>query len=222
MPDGDPIRVLIVDDHAMVRTGLRYFVLCCADFELVGEAANGAQAVEMCADLQPDVVLMDLVMPVMDGLEATRAIRTQWSNIRVIALTSFNEHDRVFAAIEAGASGYLYKDISVDELAAAVRAAHAGRRPLAPEATEVLVQAVTQPRAPNYGLSPREWEVLGLLVDGLSNSQIAERLVISPATAKFHVRNIFSKLGVSNRAEAIALAWQHHLITGRQGEQNRR
>jgi NarL family two-component system response regulator LiaR len=215
MPESEPIRVLIADDHAMVRTGLRYFVLSCDDFELVGEAANGAEAVQMCAEVQPNVVLMDLVMPMMDGLAATRAIRQQCPHIRVIALTSFKELDRVVPAIEAGAIGYLYKDISADGLANAVRDAYAGRRPLAPEATEALVQAATLPRGADHDLSPREQDVLDLLVNGLSNPQIAERLVISVATVKFHVRSIFSKLGVSKRAEAVALVLQRRHMSSR-------
>jgi two-component system, NarL family, response regulator LiaR len=208
-----PLRVLLVDDHAMVRRGLAAFLKTFDDLELAGEAATGEEAVQRCAEAQPDVVLMDLMLPVMDGVAATRAIRERFPTVRIIALTSFREEGLVHRALQAGAIGYLLKNVSAEELAAAIRAAHAGRSTLAPEATQALVQAAVQPPVPGQDLSPREREVLALLVEGLNNRAIAARLVVSLSTAKAHVSNVLTKLGVTSRTEAVALAMRHHLVT---------
>ena len=215
MSTSSPIRVMIVDDHGMVRRGLGTMLKIRDDLELVAEARDGQQALEVCEQAQPDVILMDLVMPEMGGPEATRLIREQCPGVQVIALTSFQEKELVRQALEAGAISYLLKNVSADDLAAAIREAHAGRSTLAPEAIRALIQPDSQQTVPDrdltavYDLTPRECEVLALLVQGLTNPKIAERLVVSRSTAKAHVSNILSKLGVTNRAEAIALALRH-------------
>jgi NarL family two-component system response regulator LiaR len=215
MSEQRPIRVLIVDDHSMVRRGLATILKIKPDLQLAGEAGNGREAVELCARLQPDVVLMDLMMPEMSGAAATASIRQEWPQVQVIALTSFQEKELVRDALRAGAIGYLLKNVSADDLAAAIREAHAGRSTLAPEAIQALIQLEPPPRIPEqdvtaaFDLTPREQEVLILMIEGLTNPDIAERLVVSRSTAKAHVSNILSKMGVSNRAEAIALALQH-------------
>jgi NarL family two-component system response regulator LiaR len=212
MSRSNPIRVLLVDDHRMVRSGLAAFLSAFDDLELVGEAEDGQEAVRLCEEHTPDVVLMDLVMPGMDGAAATRAIGARHPQIKVIALTSFEEEKLVQEVVAAGAIGYLLKNVSPEKLADAIRDAHAGRPTLAPEAAQALIHAATRPPAPAYDLTSREQDVLELMVEGLSNPEIAGRLVIGRATVKFHVSNILSKLGVSSRTEAVALALQEKLI----------
>ncbi len=211
------IRVLIVDDHAVVRSGLSAFLQAFDDLELVGEAATGEEAVELCREVKPDVVLMDLVMPGMDGSTATRAIRDRCPEIQVIALTSFDQDDLVQRAIEAGAIGYLLKNVRAIELADAIRSANAGRPTLAPEATQALINRMghAPSEEPGGKLTAREAEVLALLVDGLDNPRVAERLGISRSTVKFHVSNILSKLAVSSRTEAVSTALQQGLVKHR-------
>ena len=180
--------------------------------ELVAEAESGEEALRLCDEVQPDVILMDMVMPGMDGATATQAICKRHPGIQVVALTSFPEEGLVQKALQAGAISYLLKDVSADELAKAIRLAYVGRSTLAPEAVQALVHAVTHPK-PEQNLTEREQEVLSLLVKGLNNREIAERLVVSPSTARYHVSNILAKLGVTNRAEAVALALRHKLVT---------
>ncbi|HSQ25793.1 MAG TPA: response regulator transcription factor [Anaerolineales bacterium] len=213
MTEANLIRVMLVDDHAVVRSGLATFLMTCDDMELVGEAASGEQAISLCEKSKPDVVLMDLVMPGMDGAAATQKLRERCPQIQVIILTSFKEQELVQGALRAGAIGYLLKDVTADELANAIRAAYAGKPTLAPEAAQALIQATRMP-AENIGfdLTEREKEVLALMVEGLNNNQIAKRLVISVSTAKFHVSSVLSKLRASSRTEAVALALQNNLV----------
>lgn len=207
-----PIRVMLVDDHTMVRRGLAAFLKVFDDLQLAGEADSGEAAIQLCATILPDVILMDMVMPDMDGATATRRIRQQFPQVQVIALTSFKEGDLVKNALEAGAIGYLLKDVSADELVRAIRAAHAGRATLSPEAAQALVETANQPPAPGLDLTERELEVLALMAEGLNNTQIAGRLTVSSSTVKSHVSNILSKLGVASRTEAVTLALRNRLI----------
>jgi NarL family two-component system response regulator LiaR len=213
MNDSDSIRVMIVDDHDMVRKGLVAFLNVNSDLVMVGEANNGQSALENCVEINPDVILMDLVMPVMDGATATRKIRERCPEVQVIALTSFEEKELVQDALQAGAISYLLKNVTADALAEAIRAAHAGRSTLAPEATKVLIQNARQGPTPGDDLTPREREVLALMVEGMTNPEIAECLNVSRSTARAHVSQILSKLSVTNRAEAITLAFRLKLVT---------
>jgi NarL family two-component system response regulator LiaR len=207
-----PIRVLIVDDHAMVRKGLVAFLKNQPELDLVGEACDGREAIESCEQDQPDVILMDLVMPELSGVAATRTIHQRWPQVQVIALTSFQEKELVQDALQAGAIGYLLKNVSGEELAEAIRQAHSGRPTLAPEAIQALIQPPSEVESLAASLTRREHEVLALLVKGMSNPEIAGKLFISRATVKVHISNILSKLEVASRAEAISLAIQNKLV----------
>jgi len=207
-----PIRVMIVDDHTMVRRGLATILKVFDDLILAGEAENGVAAITLCGEVLPDVVLMDMVMPEMDGAAATRVIRQKYPQVQVIALTSFKEGELIKNALEAGAIAYLLKDVSADDLARAIRAAHAGRATLSPEAAQSLVETSNQPPALGLDLTEREREVLALMVEGLNNTQIAGRLTVSPSTIKSHVSNVLSKLGVASRTEAVTLALRNRIV----------
>jgi NarL family two-component system response regulator LiaR len=207
-----PIRVAIVDDHAMTRTGLRFFLKAYKDLQLVGEATSGEEALLLCQQTQPNVVLMDMVMPGLDGAQITRRIRQDYPQTQVLALTSFEQDDMVQQALQAGAIGYLLKNVSAQTLAEAIRAAYAGRATLAQEIAGAVVALARKPTTIGHDLSPREREVLALLVEGLSNAQIAQRLTISQATVKYHVRSILNKLGATSRTEAVSLAWQYGVM----------
>lgn len=213
MTETKTVRVMLVDDHVVVRSGLSAFLLAYDDLELVGEASGGELAISLCQKMRPDVVLMDLMMPGMDGATATKLIREKCPEIQVIALTSFKEKELVEGALKAGAIGYLLKDVTAEELAAAIRSAAAGKPTLAPEAAQVLIQATRVPAdTPGFDLTDREREVLTLMVEGLNNKQIAERLVVSVSTAKFHVSSILSKLNANSRTEAVSFALQNRLV----------
>jgi NarL family two-component system response regulator LiaR len=207
------IRVMLVDDHNVVRSGLATFLKAYDDLELVGEARNGVEAVNLCHRYKPDVVLMDLMMPEMDGIAATRAILADYPDVKIIAMTSFEEEELVQGVLAAGAISYLLKNVTSDELAAAIRAASLGKSTLSPEAARVLVQATRPTEQPWLELTEREMEVLSLVVQGQSNRQIADAMFISVATVKAHVSNILSKLQVSSRAEAIAYAIKHKIVS---------
>jgi NarL family two-component system response regulator LiaR len=207
------IRVMIVDDHTMVRRGLATILKVFDDLLLVGEAENGAEAIKLCDEAQPDVILMDMVMPDMDGATTTRVIRQQYPQVQIIALTSFKEGNLVKNALEAGAIAYLLKDVSADDLARAIRAAHAGRATLSPEAAQAFVETSNLPPVPGLDLTEREREVLALMVEGLNNTQIAGKLVVSPSTIKSHVSNILAKLGVASRTEAVTLALRNNIVS---------
>ncbi len=208
MTETPHIRVLIADDHAVVRNGLRFFLLAYDNLEPIGEASSGEECVALCGELKPDVVLMDLMMPGIGGVAAIREIRQRYPDTQVIALTSFVDDRTVQAALKAGAISYLLKNVSAEDLVGAILAARAGRATLAPEATQALVQAITDPPSPGYDLTAREKEVLKLMIEGLNNHEIASRLVIGLSTVKFHVSSILSKLNVASRAEAVAVALQ--------------
>jgi two-component system, NarL family, response regulator LiaR len=207
-----PIRVLIVDDHAMVRSGLRLFLLAFDDLEFAGETNNGREAVAMVEQLQPDVVLMDLMMPGMDGIFATREIKNRFPDVKTIALTSFPDPALMSDALQAGAISYILKSVTAAELANAIRAAQAGSPTFSPEMTRALIHSSNNPPLPVIELTNRERDVLTLIGKGKSNVQIAAELSISLSTTKFHVSAVLSKLGVKNRSEAITRALQYHLI----------
>ena len=209
------IEVMVVDDHPVVRDGLKSVLLAADDMLLVNEAGSGQEALAKCQDSLPDVILMDVVMAGMDGLAATRALLDRYPGVKVVVLTTFPDEDLVQEALGAGATGYLLKSASADTIADAIRSAYAGKPTLAPEAAQALIETtrkVNKESQPGYDLTPRERQVLALMVEGLSNPDIATRLHISPRTASVHVSNILSKLGVSNRVEAATLALRHDLV----------
>ncbi|NWF68263.1 MAG: response regulator transcription factor [Chloroflexi bacterium] len=213
MVDNKTIRILIVDDHQVVRQGFAVFLKTFPDLLLVGEAADGEEALRLCGEVHPDVVLMDIIMPHMDGVTATRLIRQQYPNIKVVAFTSYtdNRHNAQ-KALQAGATGYLFKDVSISELAQAIRSVHDGVLVLTPEVSQLLMQASAARAQREFNLSDREREILALLVTGLSNAQIAQRLSVSRSAIKFHVSSILGKLGATSRTEAVTIAHQYKLL----------
>jgi NarL family two-component system response regulator LiaR len=211
MADGK-IGVMLVDDHTVVRSGLSAVLSAFDDLKLLGEAGDGEQAIALCDRLHPDVILMDLLMPRMDGVAAIKAIKEKHPETKIIALTSFKEKEYVEGALQAGAVGYLLKDVSADELVNAIRKAYLGQPSLSPEAAKVLIQKVKEPAPPGSDMTEREREILTLMVEGLSNTEMAKRLFVSRSTVKFHVSNILSKLGAASRTEAVALALKNNLV----------
>ena len=205
------ITILLVDDHAVVRSGLSKFLMVNKDLKLIGEASDGAEAVQMVALHKPDIVLMDLMMPIVDGITATREIHQKYPKVKVIALTSFAEQNMVQGALQAGAVGYLQKNVTAKELGNAIRSACEGKMTLSPEAAQVLANSVAQPQIQGEQLTERERDVLKCMAEGLGNNEIAEKLVVSLGTVKFHISSIFHKLGVDSRVEAVKLAIEQKL-----------
>lgn len=204
-----PIQVLIVDDHDMLREGLASFLRAFHDFKLVGEASNGTEAIRLCRDLKPDVILIDLIMPEIDGVTTIQIIHQENPDIHIIALSSFNDDGLVKGALRAGATGYLLKNISANRLAEAIRASHAGLPTLSPEIAQTILNKHDTPVVPTGNkLSHREKEVLNLIITGFSNAEIGQRLNISTYTVKNHVSNILVKMNVSSRTEAVSRALQ--------------
>ena len=213
MGEPDRICVMTVDDHEIFRSGIRFLLLSFDDIELLAEAHSGEEALHLCEQARPDVVLMDMMMSGMDGIESTKAIRERYPEVQVLALTSFYDRELVQRAMQAGAIGYLLKGVSRDRLGEAIRSAHARHPTLSAEAVEALVCPPASPKGLGQDLSPREREVLELLAEGLSNADIAKQLFVSIAAVKYHVSSILSKLGATNRTEAVALALQHNLLS---------
>ena len=201
------IRIIVVDDHPLVREGISYLCLATSDIELVGEAANGKDALELCADLQPDIALVDLLMPNMDGIATIEAIRVQYPQVKILVLTSFNTDSLIHQALEKGAHGYILKDASTEDIINAIRLTYKGMFILSPDVSDIISS-----QSSLYTLTPRQVQVLKLMAEGFNNAQIGKEISISPYTARFHVSEILSKLRVSNRAEAVAVALKEHLI----------
>lgn len=212
MTDTAPIRLLIVDDHNMVRKGLVVLLEEFDDLEVIAEAKDGELAIDLCRQHCPDVVLMDMIMPRMDGVTATRKIREVCPETQVVALTSFSDEAQVQSALQAGAISYIMKDVSGDELANAIRRAHANEPTLSPQAAQVLIRATTRPPQVGHDLTDREREVLALMIQGLNNREIGEELVISSSTVKNHVSSILSKMETTSRTQAVALAVEHGVL----------
>ncbi len=208
----DRIRIAVIDDQLKVHIGIEAVVEVFDDLELIAHGSNGEEALQISAQYQPDIILMDVVMPGMNGIEATRTIHAQFPQIKVLAVSSFQDEEGVRAMLESGAVGYLLKTSSIDELAHMIRAAHAGATVFSAEVTQALLRPARTAPTHEFGLTPREFEVLRLLAEGLNNGEIAGRLTISLSTVKFHISSVFAKLGVTNRVEAVALAIEERLL----------
>lgn len=206
------IKVLIVDDHPLVRHGIKTLLDVYDDIEVIGEAENGREALEMCKKNKPDIVLMDLIMPEVNGIEATKEIVKNWSYIKVVTLTSFVDKKLIEDSLKAGAIGYVLKNISGDKLVATIRDADKGKSTLSSEASDFLISNIKKPPVADYQLTSQEKNILACLVEGLPNKKIARKLVLSLSTVKFHVSNIINKLGVSSRTEAVSLAIKNKLV----------
>jgi NarL family two-component system response regulator LiaR len=206
------IRVMVADDHSQIHLGLNVLQDTYADLSLVSHASNGQEAIDLCEESRPDVIIMDVVMPVMDGIAATRIIHERYPDIKILALSSFQDDESIHEMMSAGAVGYVLKNASLDELANSIRAVHSGANVFSGEVAQTLLRPY-QPVGPtkDYGLSARELEVLTLMVKGYNNKQIAHQLTISEPTVKFHVSRILAKLQVSGRVEAVAIAVEKHL-----------
>lgn len=209
----EPIRVILIDDHSQIHRAIAALIDYWDDLELIAQGATGEEAIQLCTEYQPDIVLMDVMMPGMSGAEATAVIMQQKPEIKILALSSFQDSESVQAMLEAGAIGYVLKTSSIDDLANTIRTTHAGHAVFSPEVTQVLFRTPNVDPKKEYGITSRELEVLRLMVNGLNNRQIAESLVISRSTVKFHVSSILTKLNVSSRVEAVALAAQQNLIS---------
>ncbi len=207
------IRVMVVDDHDVVREGITGFLNAFDDLELVGEARDGDEALALYHHVQPDVVLMDIVMSGRDGIEATQQILAHYPDAKIVILTSFSDEGNVLRALQAGALSYLLKNAPIHEVARAIRAAYSGESTLAPDAAQALIRSRVRPPAPQYNLTERELDVLALMIKGQNNPQIGEQLHLSRSTVKFHVSAILAKLGASSRTEAVGLAVEQHLIS---------
>lgn len=214
MPIQDPIKVLIVDDHDMVRHGLTVLLQTFSQIEVVGQLGDPRMVLAVCAGTQPDVILMDVLMPHIGGVEATRSVRDRYPFIQVIALTSTADEAQISDMLKAGAISYILKTGSIDDVANAIIAAYCGKPTLAPEATNVLLSTINRPNKIGSNLSKQELKVLGLVVEGLNNREIAERLVVSQSTVKAHVGSILTKLNTRSRTKAIAIAIRTQLLEG--------
>jgi len=206
------IKVLIVDDHPLVRQGINALLGIYDDMEVIGEAENGREALEMCEKYKPDIVLMDLIMPEVNGIEATREILKKWSSIKIITLTSFIDKKLIEDSLKAGAIGYVLKNISGDYLVKIIRDADKGKSTLSSEASDFLISNLKNPPVTEYQLTSQEKNIIACLVEGLSNKKITQKLVLSLSTVKFHVSNILNKLGASSRAEAVSIALKNKLV----------
>lgn len=208
----DRIRIIIVDDHRKVHQALSEMIGLVDRFELVGQGSNGKEAVALCKEHKPDIVLMDVVMPVMDGVEATRKIREENPDIKVLALSSFQDNDSVKSMLNNGAAGYILKDTSVDELEMIIRTVYQGNSVVASQLMQQVLETAQAPHEADFGLSPRELQILKLISGGMSYGQVADQLTISTSTVKFHVGNILTKLEVDTRNEAILIAAKNNII----------
>ncbi|MDD3776196.1 MAG: response regulator transcription factor [Actinomycetota bacterium] len=206
------IKVLVTDDHLLVRQGIRALLEMCDDIEIVGEAENGHQAFELCLEFNPDIVLMDLIMPGLSGVETIKTILKDMPQAKIVVLTSFVDKKLIEESLKAGAIGYVLKNVSGDDLIEIIRNAYQGKPTLSSEASDFLISNLKRPSIEDFSLTNQEQNILSCLADGLSNKEIAKKLVLSVSTVKFHVSNILTKLGASSRAEAVSIALKNKLV----------